>query len=424
MSSRRRLRHRLFYITALNAVILLGLTLVLTWRARESHREVNRLLMTEGRLVSRLQELQRNQSAFILQWNRAVVESPERIPDLALRYRAVSQLAEADRLAASDTVRLRQEIETLELRLRSIAQRWQGLDAASRESELASVSSLSDSIRAEAERLIVQRQREIDARLPDLELTAEHTMLVALAIVYIIAIFSFVVAKMTLEKVVTPIETLVRATEQIKEGDFTRRVPVSGDHEIAELTVAFNSMASRLDAMTEALRHQASTDELTGLPNFRSFQSVIDGEIERASRYEQPFGVLVFDIDHFKKYNDSWGHLAGNEALQQVSAVIRKALRAVDTPARYGGEEFVAIVPHIDSAGLTTIAERIRRGVESIPPIEGRSKITISVGGAIFPIDGQTKASLFAAADSRLYEAKSAGRNRVVVPSDARAVTA
>ncbi|HEY5611813.1 MAG TPA: GGDEF domain-containing protein, partial [Thermoanaerobaculia bacterium] len=126
-----------------------------------------------------------------------------------------------------------------------------------------------------------------------------------------------------------------------------------------------------------------------------------------------------FDLDHFKKYNDRHGHLAGNEALQMVSRTIRACLRAVDVPARYGGEEFAAIVPQTDPDALHAVAERIRASVETLPSLHDRSSLTVSIGGALFPGDGATPAELFAAADSRLYEAKAAGRNRVVIPEAA-----
>ena len=99
--------------------------------------------------------------------------------------------------------------------------------------------------------------------------------------------------------------------------------------------------------MADKLHEHARTDELTELPNFRAFRERIDDEIERASRYPEHFGVLVLDLDHFKQYNDRFGHLSGNFALQRVAQVIRATVRAVDFPARYGGEEFAVIVPQV-----------------------------------------------------------------------------
>jgi diguanylate cyclase (GGDEF)-like protein len=161
--------------------------------------------------------------------------------------------------------------------------------------------------------------------------------------------------------------------------------------------------------MADELKARARTDDLTGLPNFRAFRERIDAEIDRAARYPESFGILVLDLDRFKKFNDTHGHMAGNEALQRVARVIRDTVRSVDFPARYGGEEFAAILLEVDAVALAVIAERIRANVESL------QILTISIGGAIFPVDGGNVAALFQAADERLYAAKREGRNRVVV---------
>src|SRR5438477_5477428 len=95
--------------------------------------------------------------------------------------------------------------------------------------------------------------------------------------------------------------------------------------------------------------------------------------------------MLVLDLDRFKKYNDTYGHLAGNDALQRVSHVIRETVRTVDFAARYGGEEFAVIVPEIDLASLSAIAERIRGNIESLPAASNGAAITVSIGAALFP---------------------------------------
>jgi diguanylate cyclase (GGDEF)-like protein len=122
----------------------------------------------------------------------------------------------------------------------------------------------------------------------------------------------------------------------------------------------------------------------------------------------------VLDLDRFKKYNDSFGHLAGNDALRRVAQSIRDSVRAVDFPARYGGEEFAVIVPQVGMEALLTIAERVREGIEAIPAPPDGASITVSIGAALFPADGKTVDTLFVVADERLYAAKKGGRNRVV----------
>jgi diguanylate cyclase len=241
-------------------------------------------------------------------------------------------------------------------------------------------------------------------------------MSAGLAVAWIIIICSFAAVQVTLRKVVRPIEDLSLAADAIASGDLAARAPVAGDFEVARLAAAVNHMADELKA-------HARTDELTSLPNFRAFRERIDLEIERAARYPERFGILILDLDRFKKYNDTYGHLAGNDALQRVARVIREAVRAVDFPARYGGEEFAVILPQLDAPALAAIAERIRASVEAMPAPAGGAQVTISVGAAMYPDDGTAADALFRAADERLYAAKSGGRNRVVGPSALRTVS-
>jgi diguanylate cyclase (GGDEF)-like protein len=260
---------------------------------------------------------------------------------------------------------------------------------------------------AEAQRIIDERKREIARQLPMLEREPRELMSAGLAVAWIVIICSFAAVQVTLRKVVRPIEELSLAADRIAAGDLGARAPVAGDREVATLAAAVNHMADELKA-------HARTDELTNLPNFRAFRERIDIEIDRASRYPEHFGILILDLDRFKKYNDTYGHLAGNDALQRVARVIREAVRTVDFPARYGGEEFAVIVPQIDGASLVAIAERIRENVEAMPAPTGGAKLTVSIGAAMYPDDGTAADALFRAADERLYAAKAGGRNRVV----------
>lgn len=244
-------------------------------------------------------------------------------------------------------------------------------------------------------------------------LSSRELMRAGLAIAWIVAMCSFAAVQITLRKVVRPLEELARAAERIAEGDLNARAPVAGDLEIAKLGTAFNHMADEL------LAH-ARTDDLTDLPNFRAFRERIDAEIERAARYPERFGILVLDLDRFKQYNDRYGHLAGNDALQRVARALRIAVRTVDFPARYGGEEFAVILPQIEVEALAIIAERVRASVEALPAPANGESVTISIGGAVYPSDGSTVDALFHAADERLYQAKEEGRNRVVIPVPAR----
>ena len=398
MARRTRLRTRVLLLTAAFALALFAITFGLSWRAQVAQERWSRLVGVETRAIATLEELIRAQNAYRASVTPAA--SPA-VPPAARwqsgNYRVVSQLLESDSLSTIDTSALRRRMATFRFVLADVSSTPHEIDIESQR------------IVAEAQRIIDERKREIARQLPMLERESHDLMTAGLAVAWILIICSFAAVQVTLRKVVVPIENLSHAADQISAGDLGARAPVAGDFEVARLAAAVNHMADELKA-------HARTDELTNLPNFRAFRERIDLEIERASRYPEQFGVLILDLDRFKKYNDTYGHLAGNEALQRVSRVIREAVRTVDFPARYGGEEFAVIVPQIDTAALTAIAERIRASVEAMPAPTGGAAVTVSIGAALFPDDGATADRLFHAADERLYAAKEAGRNRLVAP--------
>lgn len=386
MARRTRLRTRVWLLTGAFALVLFGITFGLSWRAQVAQERWSRLVGVETRAIATLEELIRAQNAY-----RAHAVAGD-----ATHYRIVAQLLESDALSAIDTAALRRRMTTFRSAL---------ADATSTPEEIDT-----ESLRvvAEAQRMIDERKREIARQLPMLERETRELMSAGLAVAWIVVICSFAAVQVTLRKVVRPLEDLALAADRIAAGDLAARANVTGDHEIASLAAAVNHMSDELKA-------HARTDELTNLPNFRAFRERIDLEIERASRYPERVGILILDLDRFKKYNDTHGHLAGNAALQRVARVIREVVRAVDFPARYGGEEFAVIVPQIDHASLVAIAERIREGVQKLPAPADGSQVTLSIGAAIFPDDGSAADALFRAADERLYAAKKGGRNRVVV---------
>jgi diguanylate cyclase (GGDEF)-like protein len=168
--------------------------------------------------------------------------------------------------------------------------------------------------------------------------------------------------------------------------------------------------------LQEQTRNLAVTDSLTGLPNRRTLDLRLIEELRRAQRYDKSLAVLLLDIDHFKKTNDTYGHPAGDAVLKALAQIFRKQIRDVDLVARYGGEEFVFILPEMDAVGAKLIAERIRRAVaaESIRLPEGQEiGITASLGIASYPLCGDTVEKLLMHADQALYAAKQEGRNRV-----------
>ena len=165
----------------------------------------------------------------------------------------------------------------------------------------------------------------------------------------------------------------------------------------------------------ERVKQLAYLDGLTGIFNRRFFELRIMEEIERARRYGTGMGVIMADIDQFKRLNDEFGHLLGDEVLRQVSSLFHQQLRKVDVVCRYGGEEFAILLTQINAQQAIAIAEKLRRMVESYQFPGVPRTITISAGVAVFPAHGTTRDEMVRAADTGLYAAKQAGRNRICV---------
>jgi len=169
----------------------------------------------------------------------------------------------------------------------------------------------------------------------------------------------------------------------------------------------------------ETVQRQAVTDELTGLFNHRRFQEVMTSEVERARRYDQDMGLIMLDIDNFKRVNDMYGHMQGDLVLREVARVLRQSAREIDEPARYGGEEMAVALPQTDLDGAYNFAERVRRRIEALElPLlddDAALRVTASFGAAsLARSPGADKDSLVAAADAALYRAKRSGKNRTV----------
>ena len=165
------------------------------------------------------------------------------------------------------------------------------------------------------------------------------------------------------------------------------------------------------------LYRYAVTDEMTRLYNHRYFQQRLDEELQRADRYENFVSLIILDVDHFKKFNDTYGHPEGDRVLKTVARLIEKSVREVDIPARYGGEEFVVICPEKNGEGSLTPAERIRSAIEGYDfRIEGKKiQITVSLGVACYPDQARSKAELIQKADFALYYSKHHGRNQATL---------
>jgi diguanylate cyclase (GGDEF)-like protein len=172
----------------------------------------------------------------------------------------------------------------------------------------------------------------------------------------------------------------------------------------------------------EGLLRFAFTDYLTGLRTRGYFEQQLELEFKRAERKQQKFALLMIDIDHFKVLNDTFGHHVGDQLLRDVTSLLMKDMREVDTVARYGGEEFVIILPETTETGARFVAQRLRRAIEQAKFFAGSphsvQHLTISIGVAVYDTDAQFKRDLIEFSDAALYAAKHGGRNRVMCYSE------
>ena len=191
-------------------------------------------------------------------------------------------------------------------------------------------------------------------------------------------------------------------------------------HESIKVYVGIAESSLHRVRLLRVTRNAAIMDVLTGIYNRRFFDEMLEKQITLAKRRNDPLSLLIFDLDYFKKINDTYGHKAGDNMLQELTKGLKNSLRQSDILARYGGEEFAIIMPATDIASALEKAESLRKQVESgsfgsIVP--GQSlKITISIGVATFQKHGTESATLVTAADRALYKAKEGGRNRVETP--------
>jgi diguanylate cyclase (GGDEF)-like protein len=174
----------------------------------------------------------------------------------------------------------------------------------------------------------------------------------------------------------------------------------------------FALMIRRVEVERVVMQHQAETDQLTGIYNRRHFETSLEQEIERARRYGAPLALLMIDVDNFKKLNDSHGHLVGDRMLCRLARECESCLRTPDVFCRYGGDEFVIIAPETSALAAITMARRMRQNIEALGTDKSFGTLAISIGIAVWEDSFKANNDFIAAADSALYQAKSAGRNR------------
>lgn len=267
---------------------------------------------------------------------------------------------------------------------------------------------------------------ELDDMTAMLAAVKNKTIAIALGVMAAVAVFSMFFGTLLTKR----LNDLSIASRAIAGGQLNQHVNDEGQDELADMARSFNHMAHRLAVVSEAhavaleeLRTLAYHDPLTGAHNRRSFLSAMDQEQLRVQRTHSAAGLLMLDIDHFKRVNDTWGHDAGDEVLKHLVNVLQGNLRRIDTLGRLGGEEFAVLLPATTLDGAAELAERLRVAVEESPAVIlgqnggpiSQIAFTISVGVAALDTVHTRTEQVLKLADVAMYEAKSTGRNRVCV---------
>jgi len=234
------------------------------------------------------------------------------------------------------------------------------------------------------------------------------TALIVAALLVAVGLFAYFLGLL----ITRPLDRLTGAAGKVARGDLDVHLPVVGGGELRYVTEVFNDMVARLRESRRELERRSITDDLTGLYNRRYLMETLANEVRRSRRLDHPCALLIADVDHFKEYNDAYGHLAGDAALARIAAVLRETTRDVDCAARYGGEEFVVLMPETKAVGAMETAQRIRTLLAGDELVGG--KLSVSIGVAQFPEDGDGPEALLARADGALYRAKREGRDRVL----------
>jgi diguanylate cyclase (GGDEF)-like protein len=219
--------------------------------------------------------------------------------------------------------------------------------------------------------------------------------------------------------IVVPLRVRGKVTGVLTLDRFEGRTFATSDLEPVKLFANLAGIAIQNARTYEEMERQAISDGLTGIHNYRHFHESLKAEVSRAGRYDEHFCLLMMDLDHFKAVNDTIGHQKGDDVLRAVSGVLRSCSRESDYLARYGGEEFAMILPLTTLAEAKTLAERIRASVSMLDPGHPDLHVTMSIGISSYPESAQDSDGVLGAADAALLRAKSGGRDRVCLYTDA-----
>lgn len=266
----------------------------------------------------------------------------------------------------------------------------------------------------------------------DIQLDNERSHLNALAAVHRLDILALTALLLSLllgalgiwiinRSLIQSMNQLSEGAMRFADGDRHHRIEVRIPHELVGVADTFNAMRETIISQQRELEAAALTDPLTGVHNRRYFDQALSQELRRAERFTSQFCLILLDIDHFKNFNDTYGHQQGDEVLKQVASLLQDAVRQVDVVCRYGGEEFVVIMPNCGLDQCRDAAERLRRVLADLPiPLADGTMIAVtgSFGGAVYPEHAITGDGLLRRADNAMYEAKRHGRNRVVLAGE------
>lgn len=216
-----------------------------------------------------------------------------------------------------------------------------------------------------------------------------------------------------------PLRSLSEEARRLAEGNLGHQIEISTGDELEALALEFNRMAAALRDSHGALQHLVIHDGLTGLVNHREFYLRLNEEFSRSKRHKRPMALMMLDVDHFKKFNDLYGHQRGDLALKMIAAAIKESARKSDLVARYGGEGFAVLLPETSLEEALELGLRIQKKTSELTPEmgeitgKGKTKVTLSVGMASFPKDASTAEELVRTADELLFVARNRGRNQI-----------
>ena len=267
------------------------------------------------------------------------------------------------------------------------------------------------------QKLLYLSQDEILDELNEVERFSDFMMILIVGGIAVSALVILWLNVVLAKSIINPICCIMRDATKIGDGEYSSRLQWQRNDEIGDLAMAIDVMAEKLEKSHIELEALSCIDSLTGLSNRREYYRFFQKELDRAMRYGRNISLVIFDVDNFKKINDTYGHLVGDEVLHVLAQVMKGAIRTSDQIARYGGEEFVLTLPEVATDGAYILSERIRKMIELIDyktPDGVSIKITVSAGIASFPDNGKMEKEIFLAADTALYEAKNNGRNCTV----------